>query len=70
MKVKDIRELTDAEITARISEESNHLLRMEMNNAISAIESPAKIKKSRRTVARLNTILRQREIERKNAQNN
>lgn len=62
MKTKDIREFTDAEIAARIREESDHLLKLRLNNAISAIESPAKIRESRKTVARLKTILRERQM--------
>lgn len=62
MKAKDIRELTDAEILARIKEEEEHLLKLRLNNAISAIESPAKIRESRKTVARLKTVYRQRQI--------
>jgi large subunit ribosomal protein L29 len=60
MKTKDIRELTDAEVAARIREESDHLLKLRLNNAISAIESPAKIRESRKTIARLQTVLRER----------
>ncbi|MCB9234274.1 MAG: 50S ribosomal protein L29 [Bacteroidia bacterium] len=60
MKTKDIRELTDAEVAARIREEKDHLLKLRLNNAISAIESPAKIRESRKTIARLNTVLRER----------
>lgn len=63
MKVKDIRELTNEEIVARISEEEDHLLKMRLNNAISAIESPSKIRTARRTVARLKTVLTERQIQ-------
>ena len=62
MKTKDIRELTDAEIVARILEESDHLLKLRLNNAISAVESPAKIRESRKTVARLKTVIRERQL--------
>jgi len=62
MNAKDIRELTDAEIKVRITEESDRLLRMRMNNSISAIENPTKITGARRMIARLRTILREREL--------
>lgn len=62
MKIKDIRELTDGEIRARIQEEREHLLRMRMNNSISAIESPSKITNSRRTIAKLMTVIRERQL--------
>jgi large subunit ribosomal protein L29 len=46
---------------ARISEESDHLLKLRLNNAISAIESPAKIRESRKTIARLKTVISERQ---------
>lgn len=63
MKIKDIRELTLAEIKARVKDESDHLMRLRLNNAVTAIEKPSHIRESRRTIARLQTVLRQREIE-------
>ena len=62
MKVQDIRELTDAEIVARIKDEQNHLVRMKFNNAISEIESPSKIHLAKKTIARLKTVLKEREM--------
>lgn len=61
MKANDIRDLTDAEIKERIEDEREMLQKMYFNNAISEIESPSKIQASKRNVARLLTILRQRE---------
>ena len=63
MKAKDIRELTTQEINARVSEEQDKLLRLHLNHAVSAIESPSEIRETRRTVARLKTILRERQGE-------
>ncbi|MEM7036421.1 MAG: 50S ribosomal protein L29 [Bacteroidota bacterium] len=62
MKAKDIRELTDAEIHARIREDEEMLQKMYFNNAISEIESPAKIRGTKRNLARMRTILREREM--------
>ena len=50
------------EIEARLEAEKDNLLRLRLNHAVSAIESPSEIKRLRRTIARLNTILRQREM--------
>ena len=62
MKVQDIRELTDAEIQARITEEQDTLLRMQFNHSISEIENPAKIQLTKKTIARLLTVKREREL--------
>jgi large subunit ribosomal protein L29 len=60
MKSKDIRELNNEEILARINEEQEVLTRIRFNHAISAVENPLKIRKARKTVARLKTILNER----------
>ncbi len=61
MKAKEIRDLTTQEIEARIVDEKDKLLRLRLNHAVSAIESPSDIRDSRRTLARLSTILRERQ---------
>jgi large subunit ribosomal protein L29 len=61
MKAKEIRELTDAEIRARIQEDGELLQKMYFNHAISEIESPAKIRIIKKDIARMHTILTQRE---------
>lgn len=63
MKAQDIRELTTEEIQARLEEEQDELLRLRLNHAVSAIESPAKISYLRKNIARLKTILRERELQ-------
>lgn len=63
MKAKEIRELTTEEIVARVKEEQDQLLRLQLNHAVSSIESPSKIREARTTVARLKTILTQRQAE-------
>lgn len=62
MKASDIRELTDGEIRARIRDEEEHYQKMRLNHAVSEIENPSKIRSSRRTIAQLKTILREREM--------
>jgi large subunit ribosomal protein L29 len=63
MTAKEIRDLTDEEIVARIKEDQEELLRVRLNHAISSIERPSEIQRLRRTIARLSTILRERELE-------
>jgi large subunit ribosomal protein L29 len=63
MTAKEIRDLTDEEIVARIKEDREELLRMRLNHAVSAIERPSEIQRLRRTIARLSTILRERELQ-------
>ncbi|GAB4404719.1 MAG: 50S ribosomal protein L29 [Bacteroidia bacterium] len=60
MKSNEIRELSTAEIQARIKDERDALLRLRLNHAVSAIETPSDIRYARKTIARLKTILRER----------
>ncbi|MEO1451972.1 MAG: 50S ribosomal protein L29 [Bacteroidota bacterium] len=62
MTAKEIRDLTTAELQARLKDEQDHLLRLRLNHAVSSIETPSNIRDSRRTVARLKTILRERAL--------
>ncbi len=66
MKAKEIRDLTTGEIIARIKEEEENLLKLRLNHAVSAIESPSVIRAVRREVARLKTIVRERQLAEQN----
>jgi len=61
VKASDIRELTDDEIKSRITEAQEELFRLRFRSATQQLENPSLIKNLRRDVARLRTILRQRE---------
>jgi large subunit ribosomal protein L29 len=61
MKAKEIRELTDAEIRARITEDGELLQKLYFNHAISEIENPAKIRTIKKDIAKMHTILTERE---------
>lgn len=65
MKSSEIRELTNQELLERIDNEKTNLVRMKLNHAISPLENPQKIKESRKTIARLMTEQRKREMNEK-----
>lgn len=62
MKQKVIHELSTPEIVERLIEEKQQLTKLKLNHAVSPIENPQKIKEQRRTIARLNTEIRKRQI--------
>ncbi len=62
MKTSEIKELTDKEILEKIQLETETLVRLNMNHAVSPLDNPMKIKVARRNIARLKTVLRQREL--------
>jgi large subunit ribosomal protein L29 len=62
MKTSEIKELTTAEIAERLQVEKENLIRLKLNHAVSPLDNPMKIKESKKNIARLNTILRNREL--------
>jgi large subunit ribosomal protein L29 len=62
MKTREIKELNNKEIQERMDAEQEHMVRLKLNHAISPLDNPLQIKEVRRTIARLATELRQREI--------
>uniref|UniRef100_UPI003216BC84 50S ribosomal protein L29 n=1 Tax=uncultured Draconibacterium sp. TaxID=1573823 RepID=UPI003216BC84 len=62
MKVSEIKELTSKEIVERLQIEKENLVRLRMNHAVSPLENPNKLKESKQTIARLKTVLRDREL--------
>jgi len=66
MKQEVIKELSTADIIERLEEEKKHLIRLRINHAVSPLENPHQISENRKTIARLKTELRFREIEESN----
>ena len=65
MKSSEIRELSNQELLERIDNEKTALVRMRLNHAISPLDNPQKIRESKKTIARLMTEMRKREISKK-----
>ncbi|MFA8449483.1 MAG: 50S ribosomal protein L29 [Bacteroidales bacterium] len=65
MKKEVIRELGTAELKERLADERMQLTKLKLNHAVSPIENPNRINAYRKTIARLLTELRRREIENK-----
>lgn len=61
MKAVDIRDLKDDEIVEQIGQAEEELFRLRFRSATQELESPALIRSLRRDIARMKTILRQRE---------
>ena len=62
MKAEVIRELSTPEIKERLEEERNQLTRLKLSHTISPLDNPRKIGANRKTVARLLTELKKREL--------
>lgn len=62
MKTSEIIELTSKEIVERLQTEQENLVRLKLNHSVSPLDNPMKIREYRRNIARLQTILRSREL--------
>ena len=62
MKIAEIREIATSELAERIQTEEGNYKQMVLNHSISPLANPAQIKQLRRTIARMKTELRQREL--------
>ena len=61
MKVKEIRELTTEEINKKLVETKKELFNLRFQQATGTLEKPSRIRDLRHTVARLKTVLKERE---------
>lgn len=62
MKPADVRELTTDEITARIEQLQEELFRLRFRRATVELENPMLLRTIKRDIARLRTVLREREL--------
>ncbi|MCM1053264.1 MAG: 50S ribosomal protein L29 [Ruminococcus sp.] len=62
MKIKDLRELSDKELEGKIREAKKELFNLRMKQSVGTLEKPSKIRELRKDVARMMTIIREREL--------
>ena len=63
MKQVDIKDLSVDDLTEKFAEQKDALAKMKLSHAVSPLENPMQIKQTRKTVARLKTELRNRELQ-------
>jgi len=64
MKIKVLREKTDAELKVELTNLLKDQQNMKFKKVIGVIDNPLKIRSNRREIAQIKTILHEREIER------
>ena len=62
MNNQEIRDLTNEEIMKKIEEYKEELFNLRFNQATGNLEKPSRIRELRKSVARMKTILREREL--------
>jgi len=63
MKINKIREMSSPELEKELGELKSELFKLRFSLATNGLENPMKIKEVKKDIARINTILRQRELE-------
>lgn len=61
MKAKELRNMTDAELTKKLSDLKEEYFNLRFQLATGQLANPANIKETKRDIARVMTILRERE---------
>jgi large subunit ribosomal protein L29 len=67
MKAKDIREKTETELQKELGELKSELFKLRFQHATNQLENPMKLKDVKKSIARIKTILRERELKGINA---
>ena len=62
MKIDEVRAMSEEEIHERINDMEKELMNLRLGNGIGMTENPIQIRFKRRDVARLRTVLREREL--------
>ncbi|MBQ3037650.1 MAG: 50S ribosomal protein L29 [Lachnospira sp.] len=63
MKVVELRELSTEELTQKLADSKQELFNLRFQNAINQLENPQRIGDVKKTIARIKTIIRERELE-------
>ena len=68
MKINKINEMSSPELEKELGELKTELFKLRFSLATNGLDNPLKIKEVKKDIARINTVLRQRELaEKKNA---
>ncbi|RKD34121.1 50S ribosomal protein L29 [Thermohalobacter berrensis] len=62
MKAKELRELTSKELNEKLSELKSELFNLRFQLATGQLDNPMRIKMVRKDIARIKTVLREREL--------
>lgn len=64
MKLEKIREMTDTELTNEVRKLKTELFNLRFQQVTGQLENPLKMRDVRRNIARVKTIIREKELER------
>lgn len=63
MKINELRELSTAELEEKLALYKQELFNLRFQNAINQLDNPKRISDVKKTIARILTIIREREVQ-------
>lgn len=68
MELKKMREMTDLELNAELAKMKKDLFNLRFQHVTGQLENPIKVKDTKRNIARVKTIIREKELEKAQAE--
>ena len=65
MKVKELRDMTDVELNSKLKSLKQELFNLRFSNATGQLNNPMQIRTCKKDIARIQTILTERNIDKK-----
>ncbi|OGO87629.1 MAG: 50S ribosomal protein L29 [Clostridiales bacterium GWF2_36_10] len=62
MNIKDIKEMSSSQIQKTLNEQKEELFNLRFQHSINQLDNPMKIVDTKKTIARLLTVLREKEL--------
>ena len=62
MKIKNIRDLADAELNQKLAELKIELFNLRFQHATNQLDNPMRMKEVKKTIAKIKTVLKEREL--------
>ena len=62
MELKKMREMTDVELNAELEKMKKELFNLRFQHATGQLENPIKMRETKRDIARVKTIIREKEL--------
>lgn len=62
MELNKIREMTDAELIAELAKMKKDLFNLRFQHVTGQLENPVKMRETKRNIARIKTIIREKEL--------
>jgi large subunit ribosomal protein L29 len=68
MKMKELRDKQDEHLTQELAEQQKHLFALRSQAVTEKLEDPTQLGKTRKDIARIKTLIRQRQMEKQKTQ--